>query len=269
MRSARRFDLASRVAELREERVARELVAERRRAGRGRGRRASRAGSGRRACARSRAACPSRRPGRSARPTEPAKSRSPLNRQPSAWKATCAGEWPGMATHSKEIPATSTVSPPSSRWSGVYRRPGAPARREVRVLLEQGALALGHPDGRAGALGEVGDAAEVVEVAVRDQDRGAGRAACGPARAAGRPRLRPGRSRPPRLRRGRRGRRGSWSGAGRARSVSTTMLIERESSRARTDVSASSASASCRSVPARRLPSSRGSGGRRSGRSCT
>ena len=45
--------------------------------------------------------------------------------------------------------------------------------RELRGSLEQVALALRHPDGRAGALGEVGDAADVVEVAVRDEDPGA------------------------------------------------------------------------------------------------
>ena len=61
----------------------------------------------------------------------------------------------------------------------MYRAAGRAGGREVRVLLEQGALALGHPDGRAGALGQVGDAAEVVEVAVRDQDPGAGRAHAG------------------------------------------------------------------------------------------
>jgi hypothetical protein len=44
---------------------------------------------------------------------------------------------------------------------------------EVREVLKQRALAFGHVDGGVGALGEVGDAAEVVPVAVRDQDRGA------------------------------------------------------------------------------------------------
>ena len=43
-------------------------------------------------------------------------------------------------------------------------------RRELRVALEPLALALRHPDLRAGSLGEVGDAAEMVEVPVRDQD---------------------------------------------------------------------------------------------------
>ena len=48
------------------------------------------------------------------------------------------------------------------------------ARRRVVVdLLEQLPLVLGHVHRRAGSLGEVGDAAEVVPVAVRDQDRGA------------------------------------------------------------------------------------------------
>ena len=38
-------------------------------------------------------------------------------------------------------------------------------------------LPLGQPDRRAGRLGQLGERAEVVEVAVREQDRGAGRAA--------------------------------------------------------------------------------------------
>src|SRR3954467_14707563 len=65
-------------------------------------------------------------PGRSTRPTEPAKSRSPLNSSAAAWNATCAGEWPGTAKHSKEIPATSIVSPPLTRCSGACGRPGTP-----------------------------------------------------------------------------------------------------------------------------------------------
>ena len=71
------------------------------------------------------------------------------------------------------MPATSTVSPPLSRCSGACGRPGTPTGRELRVALEPLALALRHPDLGAGSLGEVGDAAEVVEVPVRDQDPGA------------------------------------------------------------------------------------------------
>ena len=47
-------------------------------------------------------------------------------------------------------------------------------RRELGVALEALALALRHPDLGPGSLGEVGDAAQVVEVPVRDQDPGAG-----------------------------------------------------------------------------------------------
>ena len=46
-------------------------------------------------------------------------------------------------------------------------------RRKLRVALEPLPLALRHPDLRPGSLGEVGDAAEMVEMTVRDQDPGA------------------------------------------------------------------------------------------------
>ena len=49
-------------------------------------------------------------------------------------------------------------------------------RCELGVALEAVALTFGHVDRRTGALGEIGDAAEMVEVPVRDQDRGAARA---------------------------------------------------------------------------------------------
>ena len=56
---------------------------------------------------------------------------------------------------------------------GRVRPSGHADRRELRVALEPLALAFGHPDLGAGSLGEVGDAADVVEVAVRDEDPGA------------------------------------------------------------------------------------------------
>ena len=65
--------------------------------GRARDGRPSRAETGRAAPAPSRAASPSLRPGRSTRPTEPAKSRSPEKSSPSAWNATCPAEWPGTS----------------------------------------------------------------------------------------------------------------------------------------------------------------------------
>ena len=59
-------------------------------------------------------------------------------------------------------------------------RAQADARRHVVVhVLEEDALVLGHVHGRAGSLGEVGDAAEVIPVAVGDEDRDAARAAPG------------------------------------------------------------------------------------------
>ena len=53
-------------------------------------------------------------------------------------------------------------------------RPERDARRRVVVhVLEKHTLVLGHVHRRAGSLGQVGDAAEVVPVAVRDEDRDA------------------------------------------------------------------------------------------------
>ena len=56
------------------------------------------------------------------------------------------------------------------------RPPGHSGGRELGVALEAIAFSFGHVDGSAGRLGEVGDAANVVEMPVRDQDGGAGRA---------------------------------------------------------------------------------------------
>src|SRR5204863_3442891 len=44
-------------------------------------------------------------------------------------------------------------------------------RNEAVDVLQQRALVLGHMDRRAGALRQVGDAAEMIPVPVRDQDR--------------------------------------------------------------------------------------------------
>ena len=55
----------------------------------------------------------------------------------------------------------------------MYGRNVTPGRRVVVHLLEEHALVLGHVHGRAGSLGQVGDAAEVIPVAVGDQDRDA------------------------------------------------------------------------------------------------
>ena len=59
---------------------------------------------------------------------------------------------------------------------GRVRAAGHAGRGELGVALEPVALSLRHVHGSAGSLGQVGDAADVVEVAVRDQDRAAGRA---------------------------------------------------------------------------------------------
>ena len=144
-----------------------------------------------------------------------------------------AGRVAGDARRLERIPASSSVSPPSSRTSASYGRTAMPGRRERGRVLEQRALAAGHVDRRAGALGEVGDAAEVVAVAVRDQDRGAARAERGELEPELARRRRPGRRRPPRARRARRGRRSSSSRSGRARAGRRRRLIERESTDAR------------------------------------
>ena len=91
----------------------------------------------------------------------------------------CAGEWPGTLTTSNEIPPH--LERLAAREQDVRRvRAHAELRGEARLgRLEQLALALGHVHGCAGRLGEVGDAPEVVEVPVRDQDRGAARAHAG------------------------------------------------------------------------------------------
>src|SRR5690242_15288515 len=55
----------------------------------------------------------------------------------------------------------------------VFRRmwsPGDPDRGEFRVALELLSLTLRHPDLGAGSLGEIRNSAQVVEVAVRDED---------------------------------------------------------------------------------------------------
>src|SRR5262249_20687030 len=57
---------------------------------------------------------------------------------------------------------------------GRVRPPGDSVGRELRETLEAFPLALRHPYLCARSLGEVGDAPEMVEVAVRDQDPRAG-----------------------------------------------------------------------------------------------
>ena len=86
------------------------------------------------------------------------------------------GEWPGTGRTSNDIPATSRVSPPSSVTSGDMGAQRDPGRRVPPFrALEQHPLALGHVDRRSRPLREVGDTQEVVEVPVRHEDRGAAR----------------------------------------------------------------------------------------------
>ena len=54
---------------------------------------------------------------------------------------------------------------------GRVRAQADTGRDEAVDVLEQRSLVLGHVHRRAGSLGQIGDAAEVVPVAVRDQDR--------------------------------------------------------------------------------------------------
>ena len=111
------------------------------------------------------------------RPTEPANSTSPEKRWPSAKKARCAGEWPGTSVTANEMPASvdrlAAVEPDVRRRATDVDS----GRRECGGLLDQDPLPGRGVHGCAGLLGEVGEADDVVEVAVRDEDRGAAGAA--------------------------------------------------------------------------------------------
>ena len=75
------------------------------------------------------------------------------------------------------MPASSSRSVPSSRTSGLWPVRGVdPGREEVVRALETLPLGRWRVHGRAGRLGELGHARDVVEIAVRDEDRGAARA---------------------------------------------------------------------------------------------
>ena len=217
VRAARRLDTASR-AQLREERVA---ARARRRASspaRARGRRRSRADSGR-ASVRTEASSVSQ-----SRAGKVDAADRAGEEQVAAEEAAVGveGDVRGRVARDRDALERDARRPRasrrrSSRWSAGYERPGAPTGANSGYRSSRSRSPLGHVDRRAGPLGEVGDAAEVVEVPVRDEDRRAGRAHSARARAAGRRRRRPGRSRPPRRPRGRRARRSSWSAAARAR----------------------------------------------------
>ena len=103
-------------------------------------------------------------PARSVRPTEPAKSTSPTNRWPSAWKATDAGEWPGTSVTAKSIPAS------AHRLAAVEQVLGRV--RSARKLAQQIGLAGRHPHVDAGLARDGGDPAQVVDVAVGHEHSG-------------------------------------------------------------------------------------------------
>ena len=84
-------------------------------------------------------AWPNRRPRRSVRPTEPAKSTSPAYRAPSTRKARCAGRVAGNASARRpRTGPSSRRSPPSSRWSGSIRAEVVVARIVVHVSSSSG-----------------------------------------------------------------------------------------------------------------------------------
>ena len=124
---------------------------------------------------RSRPACPSlRREGPCARRSpRRARRRRTGTRRRGRRDAPASARAPERTSNVR--PARSSVSPPSSRTSGVCGRSVSPDGREAVRVLEQRALALGHVHRRARAVGEVGDADEVIPVAVRHEDRDAPR----------------------------------------------------------------------------------------------
>jgi hypothetical protein len=89
------------------------------------------------------------------------------------------GEWPGTWTHLERDARRldGLAAGEERRLAGERAR--RIAREEVVRPAEDVELALGQPDRRARSLREVGEGAEVVEVAVREQDRGAGRSRAG------------------------------------------------------------------------------------------
>ena len=84
---------------------------------------------------------------------------------------------------SNGTPASSSDSPPSSRTSGVYGRSTTPLGVEPLGVLEKRSLPRRHVHQGSGALGEVGDAEEVVPVPVGHEDRSARRAEAGQGQA--------------------------------------------------------------------------------------
>ena len=110
--------------------------------------------------------------------------------------------WPGTRTVSNSIPAASKISPPASRCSGVHDRSvtvskpaGLKSFARSRRSRSPSAIHTSAPV----PSGELGHAADVVEVAVGDEDRRRAPCPCPPARAGCRPwcPASPDRRRPP------------------------------------------------------------------------
>ena len=181
MRSSRRFELQD-GAQLREERVARALRAERRRRAVARSRPPSRAESGPGAAGSTRRACPSRRTAGRCGRREPAKRTSPEKSIPSRREGDVAGR---VARHVDDVEGDAGDLDRLAACEpdvGSIRRESA-GRDRRRRILEHRRLARRHVHRRTGGLGERRDSAEVVPVAVGDEDR-AQRRPCAPARAA-------------------------------------------------------------------------------------
>ena len=84
--------------------------------------------------------------------------------------ATWPAEWPGHVDHLEGHPGDGDLVAAADRVLGLVRRDrGAAARYPVLKRVD---LARGRPDLRPGAACQVGNARDVVDVAVRDEDRG-------------------------------------------------------------------------------------------------
>ena len=157
-------------AQLGEERVAGELVAERRRRAVARSRRPSRAGRRRPATGSTPPASPSRRTaGRCGRPSR-RRARRPRTgsrrRSRRGDRASDPGTWqPGTRSRPPRRSRRRRAASPRPRTAG------SRCREEVVRASEDVELALRQPHRRTGAVREIGERADVVVVAVREQDR--------------------------------------------------------------------------------------------------
>ena len=179
VRPARTLDLAAhracpRRAEVGEKRVAGRARRQESSRGRGRDGRSCPAGTRRGTRRSTPAALPSPRPeDRCGRPSR-RRARRPRRGGRLRRRRGVRASGPGTRVTAKEMPATSIVSPPSSQTSSGRAADGDPRRRERGRLLDQDPLPARGVDGCAGLLGQVGEADDVIEVAVGDEDRCAG-----------------------------------------------------------------------------------------------